>query len=44
MRGVGVYVMFGLSRGFPAAGDDRPRHWLQVNGLCLEDRPTGAAP
>jgi hypothetical protein len=43
-RGVGVYVMFGLSRAFPAKNDDQSRHWLQVNGLCLEDRPVGGAP
>lgn len=23
---------------------DRRRHWLQVNGLCLEDRPCGDLP
>lgn len=43
-RGVGLYVMFGLSRAFRAIGDDQERHWLQVNGLCLEDRPTGGRP
>ena len=43
-KGVGVYVMFGLSRAFAAIGDDQNRHWLQVNGLCLEDRPVGEAP
>jgi hypothetical protein len=43
-RGVGVYVMFGLSRAFTASNDDQSRHWLQVNGLCLEDRPVGEVP
>jgi hypothetical protein len=43
-RGVGVYLMLGLARAFTAAGDDRPRHWLQVNGICLDDRPTGEYP
>jgi hypothetical protein len=43
-RGVGVYVMLGLARAFRAERDDRDRHWLQVNGLCLEDRPVSGAP
>jgi hypothetical protein len=43
-RGVGLYLMLGLARAFRAAGDDRDCHWLQVNGLCLEDRPLGAQP
>jgi len=42
-RGVGVFVMFGLSRPF-AGGGDEELHWLQVNGLCLEDRPIGPKP
>lgn len=42
--GVGLYLMLGLARAFRAAGDDRDRHWLQVNGLCLEDRPLGGPP
>lgn len=37
--GVGAVLMVGLARAFTAAGDDRSRHWLQVNGICLEDRP-----
>jgi hypothetical protein len=40
-RGVGVLLMVGLARAWRAAGDDRERHWLQVNGICLEDRPLG---
>lgn len=43
-RGVGAYVMLGLTRAFTPEGDDRGSHWLQVNGLCLEDRPVGRAP
>ena len=43
-RGVGVYVMFGLGRAFRPDGDDRARHWLQVNGLCLEDKPASSSP
>jgi hypothetical protein len=36
--------MFGLARAFVARGDDCERHWLQLNGICLEDRPTGSLP
>lgn len=43
-RGIGVYVMLGLARAFRAERDDRYRHWLQVNGLCLEDQPVSGAP
>lgn len=43
-RGVGLHIMLGLARAFRAKGDDRDRHWLQVNGLCLEDRPVGGSP
>jgi Dual OB-containing domain len=43
-RGVAVWVTFGLARAFRASGDEVKRHWLQVNGLCLEDSPLGAAP
>jgi hypothetical protein len=40
-RGVGVLLMVGLARAWRAAGDDRERHWLQVNGICLDDQPLG---
>jgi hypothetical protein len=43
-QGVEVLLMLGLARAFRAAGDDRDRHWLQVNGLCLSDRPCGGLP
>jgi hypothetical protein len=43
-RGVGAYLMLGLARAFRAEGDDRERHWLQVNGICMEDRPLGTLP
>lgn len=42
--GVGVYLMLGLARAFQASNDDRQRHWLQLNGLCLVDRPVGEEP
>lgn len=37
-------LMLGLARAFRAAGDDRDRHWLQINGVCLADRPLGETP
>lgn len=37
--GVRTILMVGLARAFRAAGDDQNRHWLQVNGICLADRP-----
>jgi hypothetical protein len=43
-RGVDVFLMLGLARAYQASKDDRRRHWLQLNGLCLADRPAGAAP
>jgi Dual OB-containing domain len=42
--GVDLYLMVGLARPFKAGGDDRERHWLQVNGICLQDRPLGETP
>lgn len=41
---VEVWVMFGLGRRWKASRDNAERHWLQVNGLCLEDRPLGPQP
>jgi hypothetical protein len=43
-RGVGVLLMVGLARPFQADGDDRERHWLQVNGICMVDCPLGDRP
>jgi hypothetical protein len=43
-RGVETFLMLGLSRAFQKEGDDRARHWLQVNGICLADRPVGDQP
>lgn len=43
-RGVEVYLMLGLARAFLRDGDDRERHWLQVNGICMADRPLGEQP
>jgi hypothetical protein len=40
-RGVSVLLMLGLARAFPKSGDDSERHWLQVNGICMADRPLG---
>ena len=37
--GVDLFLMVGLARAFVATGDDRRRHWLQVNGLCMADSP-----
>ncbi|MGA2471184.1 MAG: hypothetical protein ABSG64_10895 [Solirubrobacteraceae bacterium] len=42
--GVDVYLMLGLTRAYKGREDDRERHWLQVNGLCLADHPFGRAP
>jgi hypothetical protein len=42
--GVDLFLMIGLARAFVATGDDRRRHWLQVNGICMEDRPVGPRP
>jgi len=33
--------MLGLARAFQKPGDDCERHWLQVNGICMTDRPLG---
>jgi hypothetical protein len=43
-RGIGAWGMFGLGRAWKASNDDAERHWLQLNGLCLEDRPLGSRP
>ena len=43
-RGVGVLLMLGLARAFKKPGDDCERHWLQVNGICMTDRPLGEQP
>jgi hypothetical protein len=29
------HLMFGLARAYKAPHDDRERHWLQLNGICL---------
>lgn len=38
-KGVGVLLMLGLARAFQRSDDDCHRHWLQVNGICMMDRP-----
>jgi hypothetical protein len=43
-KGIGAYLMFGLARPYKAPHDDRERHWLQLNGICLEDRAVEDAP
>lgn len=42
--GVQVILMVGLTRLFQVKEDDEERHWLQVNGICLADRPLGPKP
>ena len=42
--GVGCLVMLGLARPWLRPGDDAERHWLQLNGLVLEDSPVGDLP
>ena len=37
--GVPAILSVGLTRPWRKPGDDRPRHWLQVNNLHLEDDP-----
>lgn len=36
-----AWVMFGLSRPWAPPEEEVERHWLQVNGICLEDDPLG---
>ncbi len=43
-HGIDVYLMLGLTRAFSKDGVDQERHWLQVNGICLADRPLGERP
>jgi hypothetical protein len=43
-RGVDVYLMLGLARAYRGPSDDRERHWLQLNGVCLVDAPVGDVP
>ena len=43
-RGVQARSPVGLARAFVATGDASERHWLQVNGICMEDRPLGEVP
>lgn len=40
-RRIDTFVMFGLTRPY---ADDPDHHWLQVNGICLADRPVGDVP
>lgn len=43
-NGVAAFLMFGLSRPWARPGEDQKLHWLQLNGICLEDSPLGATP
>jgi hypothetical protein len=43
-RRVDAFLMLGLARAYQATNDDRERHWLQLNGLCLTDNPVGDTP
>lgn len=43
-KGAKAYLMFGLSRPWRRPGGERRRHWLQLNGICLADRPLGKDP
>jgi len=43
-RGVDAFLMLGLARAYQAPSDDRERHWLQLNGLCLADNPADDTP
>lgn len=43
-RGVGCFLMLGVARPWRKPGDTRERHWLQLNGLVLDDRSTGDDP
>ena len=38
-RGVPVILSVGISREWQKPGDEAPRHWLQVNGIHLGDKP-----
>lgn len=42
--GVPAYLMLGLARAWKKPGDDRSRPWLQLNGICLADRPLDNTP
>src|SRR5258708_6047022 len=43
-RGVGCMLMLGVARPWKAEGDTKHRHWLQLNGLVLDDCPVGDTP
>jgi hypothetical protein len=42
--GVGLFLMLGLPHATQMSWDDRERHWLQLNGLVLDDRSVGNVP
>jgi hypothetical protein len=42
--GISAYLMFGLARAWAPNADEPLLHWLQLNGICLEDDPLGETP
>ena len=42
--GTDTFLMLGLARAVKLSWDTEERHWLQVNGMCLVDRPVGPRP
>lgn len=43
-QGVPLRLMVGLGRAWARNAGEEPRHWLQINGLCLKDKPLGDTP
>lgn len=39
-RGIPVILSVGVSREWTKPGEVVPRHWFQINGIHLHDRPT----
>jgi hypothetical protein len=42
--GIGCFLMLGVARPWHAPRDTQERHWLQLNGLALDNGPTGDDP
>lgn len=42
--GIGCFLMLGVARPWKSPSDTEERHWLQLNGLVLDDRATGDSP
>jgi hypothetical protein len=43
-RGIESLLLLGLSRAYRKDGDEHERHWLQVNGICMSDKPIDQLP